>query len=161
MILEIKRYGDPILKKKAEEVKEITLEIKELILNMKEMVAKDKNAAGLAAPQIGASKRIFVVATPQGPEVFINPVVIESSKEQEILEEGCLSLPNIFIKVKRPKELKLIAKDENLQDIEVSAKGIMARVLQHETDHINGILFIDRINFLRKIFELLKYRFRR
>jgi len=148
--LAIKKYGDPILKRKAEGVKEITAELKELILNMIETVKKEKGV-GLAATQVGISKRIIIVDAEKAPMAFINPEILDKSKEQETEEEGCLSLPGLFLKIKRAKEIEVRAKDIDGKDIEFKAEGLLARVFQHEIDHLDGILFIDRVGFWQKL----------
>ncbi len=150
MILKIRKYGDPILGKKAEEVKETTPEIKELILNMMEMMQKE-HGVGLAAPQVGVAKRIIVVETGNGPDVFINPKIIKKSKEKIIMEEGCLSFPELYFKIKRAKEIKVQTENINGKELEIKAEGLLARIFQHEIDHLDGILFIDRISFWKKL----------
>jgi peptide deformylase len=153
---EIKKYPDSVLKKRAEEVKEITPEIKELIYKMKKIVEEDEITVGLAAPQIGISKRIIVVQTDKGPAAFINPEIIEKTKETETMEEGCLSLPGIFLDIKRWKGIKVKALDEKGEEVELQVTGFMARVFQQEIDHLNGILIIDRIPFWKKLWLWLK-----
>ena len=159
-ILEIKKYPDPILRKKCEEVAEITPEIKELALNMGESMIKDKGI-GLSAPQVGESKRIIIVhlieeRSPEEkekkvPQVFINPKIIKKSKETAIEEEGCLSFPDLFLKIKRAEEVEVETLNLNGEKIKIEAKGLPARILQHEIDHLDGILFIDRLNFFQKL----------
>ena len=149
-ILEIKKYPDPVLRKKCEEVKEITEEIKKLSRDMVDAMSKGKGI-GLAASQVGELKRIIAIQTRKGPEVFINPIVINKSKEIIIEEEGCLSFPGIFFKVKRAKEIELEAINLEGGKISLKAEDLMAIVFQHEIDHLNGILFIDRIPFWQRI----------
>jgi peptide deformylase len=148
MILEIKKYPDPILRKKCEEVKEITPEVKKLIEDMIETMEKNEGV-GLAAPQVGILKRIIVVETPEAPKGFINPQIFKKSKEKEIMEEGCLSFPGLFLKIKRAKEIEIEALDEN--GGKIKAEGILAKILQHEIDHLDGILFIDKISFWQRL----------
>jgi len=165
MILEIKKYPNPVLKKKCEEIAEITPEIKELALNMEESMIKDKGI-GLAAPQVGESKRIIIVhlieeRSPEEknkkvPQAFINPKIIKKSKETAIEEEGCLSFPGLFLEIKRAKEVEVETLNLNGDKIRIEAKGLPARILQHEIDHLDGILFIDRISFWQKIKNLAK-----
>lgn len=150
MTLKIRKYGDPILKKKAEEVKEITPETKELILNMVETMQKERGI-GLAAPQIGVAKRIIVVETGKGPNIFINPKIIDKGREKIVGEEGCLSLPGLYFKIKRSKEIKVRAENINGEELKIRAEGLLARIFQHETDHLDGILLIDRISFWQKL----------
>ena len=150
MILEIRKYGDPILNKKAEEVKEVTPEIKELIFNMKETMQKNQGI-GLAAPQVGILKRIIVIQTEQGLKEFINPKIIKKSKETEVGEEGCLSFPGLFLKIKRAKEVEVVVLGKEGKEIQIKVPGLPVRIFQHEIDHLDGILFIDRLNFWQKL----------
>ncbi len=140
---EIIKYPNPILRKKSEEIKEMTPEIKELALDMAETMIKEKGI-GLAAPQIGELKRIIVVQTKKGPEIFVNPKIIGKSQGKEITEEGCLSFPGLFLKIKRPKEIEMKAISFNGEKIQIKAQSLLARALEHEIDHLDGILFIDR-----------------
>ncbi len=148
MILKIVKYPDSVLRKKCKEVEEITPEVKKLIEDMAKTMGKN-NGVGLAAPQVGILKRIIVFETPDGPKGFINPKILKKQKETEIMEEGCLSFPGLFLKIKRAKEIEIEALDENGGKIKV--QGFLARVLQHEIDHLDGILFIDRIGFWQKL----------
>jgi len=157
MILEIKKYPDPILRKKAREVKEIREEERELIKNMIETMYAQRGV-GLAAPQVGVSKRIIVVDVGEGPRVFINPKIIKK-RGKELSEEGCLSVPGVFLKIKRWKEIEVEALDENGEKVKLKAQGLFARALQQEIDHLNGILILDRMSFFEKIKRLLKKMF--
>ena len=144
------------MRKKAEEIKEITPEIKELAEDMTEtMLKSERDAVGLAAPQVGVSIRMFVAQTRNGPGVFINPKILKKSG-RETAEEGCLSLPGIWLKVKRAKEIELEAIDINGKKIKTKAVGLFARILQHEIDHLNGVLIIDKASFWQKIRRTLK-----
>lgn len=161
-ILEIKKYPDQVLKKKAKEVKEITPETEKLIDDMVETFKKNQGL-GLAANQVGELKRIVVIGTEKGTEIFLNPKVIQKSREKDLTEEGCLSFPGLFLKIKRAKEIKIQAQNKKGEEIKTEAKGLMARVFQHEIDHLDGILFIDRLNFWQKLkikykFKFLKYK---
>lgn len=147
---EIIKYPNPILRKKSEEIKEITPEIKELALGMGKIMKKEKGI-GLAAPQVGESKRIIVVQTEKGLDFFVNPKIIEKSKEKEVREEGCLSFPGLFLKIKRQKSVDIEAFNLNGEKIQIKAEGLPARTLQHEIDHLDGILFIDRLNFWQRL----------
>ena len=160
MILPIKKYPDPVLRKKCQEVKELTEEIKKLGLDMLETMIVNQGV-GLAAPQVGELKRIIVVhpilkRTPEEiaartPQVFINPKIIKKSRETIIEEEGCLSFPNLFLKIRRAKEVEIEALNENGEKIHFKVEGLAARVFQHEIDHLDGILFIDRLSFWQKL----------
>jgi len=146
---EIKKYPDPILRKKTEEVKEITPEIKKLIEDMKETMING-DGAGLAAPQVGVLKRIIIVDAGKGPLAFINPKIIRKSKETQTIEEGCLSFPGFFLKIKRAREAEIEAENGKGEKTHFKANGIFATIFQHEVDHLDGILFIDRISFWQR-----------
>ncbi|MBL7942830.1 MAG: peptide deformylase [Flavobacteriales bacterium] len=162
MILPIVAYGDPVLKRKAEEIDRHYEGLKELIDNMFETMYRAKGV-GLAAPQVGKSIRLFIVdASPfaEGedgdPEckdfkrVFINPIVFDEEGEEWEFEEGCLSIPGIREEVSRKPSLKIEYYDENWELIEEELDGFPARIVQHEYDHIEGVLFLDRISALRR-----------
>ncbi len=155
MIIEIKNYPNPVLKRKSEEVKEITPEIKELASDMMETM-KSREGVGIAAPQVGLLKRLIVVQMEKGPEAFVNPEIIRKSKEQETMEEGCLCLPGLFLKIKRAKEAEIEALDINGNKIRMKIKGFPARIFQHEVDHLDGILIIDKVGFWQRL--RLKWR---
>jgi len=160
MTLEIKKYPDPILRKKCAPVKEITSEIKELGLNMVETMAT-KEGVGLAGPQVGELRRIIAISFEGEPQVFINPQILSESKETEIIEEGCLSFPDLYLKIKRAKEVEVKADDMDGKTIRIRAKGLLARTFQHEIDHLEGILFIDYLRGWRRLWELLKFYIKR
>lgn len=148
-ILKIIQEGDPVLRKKAETVKEPkSLEVQKLIENM---VATMKSAKGLglAAPQVGISLRIFTVEVEDKVSIFVNPEVKDFSKESGPFEEGCLSVQKTWGPVVRPKKLTIKAFDGNGKPIKIRAKGLLARVIGHEMDHLNGMLFIDKAEKLR------------
>lgn len=144
-IRNIREYGDEILTKKSKTIEEIDEKIQILIDDMIETLHK-YNGYGLAAPQIGILKRLIVIDLYDGHDVLvlINPVIIKTKGEQ-IVEEGCLSFPNQFAKVKRPMEVTVEALDRNGNKIKVIGKELLAQALSHEIDHLNGELFIDKI----------------
>lgn len=148
--LEIKKYPDPILRKKCKEVKEVTEEIKKLSQEMIEVMIKGQGI-GLAAPQVGELKRIIAIQAEKSSVVFINPQVLKKSREHEFLEEGCLSFPGLWLKIKRPKKIEVEALTVDGKKIKIKAQGIFAQILQHEIDHLDGILFIDRISFWHRL----------
>lgn len=161
MILPIVAYGDIVLKKVAPPIQENSEQLQELIHNMWQTMYNARGV-GLAAPQIGQSLRLFLVDTQQIEEqedegikqVFINAVIEEYNDEEDILEEGCLSIPDIHGDVQRPMKIKINYLDENFQEHTTIFEGFNARVIQHEYDHIEGVLFTDKINPLKK--RLLK-----
>ncbi len=140
---------NPILRQKSKEVEHFTKEVYDLIEQMKQIVIKE-NALGLAAVQIGIPKRIIVCRVNDEFKVFINPEIKAFSKQKDCLEEGCLSLPNIYGEVERPKTITLLAKNEEGKKIKLKVFGLLSRIIQHEIDHLNGILFIDKAKKIRK-----------
>lgn len=128
-----------------------TPELKELIEKMKQAAAQDKDGVALAAPQIGVNKRIFVIVPSRGyspdakwrPEVFINPVITKVSNKQELKHEGCLSVRGIYGDTWRHTNLTVEAYDENGFKFNYGAGGLTAHIIQHEIDHLDGVLFID------------------
>ncbi len=131
------------LRKKSLPIKEIDNDIKKLANNMLNVI-QENNGIGLSACQIGRNIRLFVIPKNMGKYwAFINPEIIKKSKKIESTEEGCLSLPNIFIPIKRSKSLKVEAFDENGKKFKLKVKGLLARIIQHETDHLNGVLITD------------------
>jgi len=153
MVFKIKKYNDPVLRKKSQEVEVIDDKIRQIIDDLKETMKK-YSGVGLAAPQAGISKRIIVINLEhikQGVFELVNPVIINKSKEKHIDEEGCLCFPDVFLKIKRPKEVEAKAKDRDNKEISIKAKGLLARVLQHEIDHLDGILFFDRLPLWQRI----------
>jgi len=155
MTLSIKKYPDPFLRKRTEKVKEIGDEEKELIRNMLQTMYANKGV-GLAANQVGVLKRIIVVDVGKGPQVFINPEILERKGGKEISEEGCLSVPGVFLKIKRWKEIKVKAQDERGKEFEVPAAGLLSYCLQQEIDHLNGISILDRQSFWQKLWRKTK-----
>lgn len=155
MLLELAYYGDPILRKKGEPVEEITEELRHLVKNMVDTLI-EHNGIGLAAPQIQRSIQLFITAVPiEHPNgdwepgtlrVFINPKIITVSDEKKIRSEGCLSIPTVNGDVIRPKKVKVRATDLYGKEFEEEFKGLEARCIMHENDHINGVLFLDRMD---------------
>jgi peptide deformylase len=155
MALETIRYPNQILKKKAEPISQIGPAVFELIRQMKETMAQEQEGVkgvGLAAPQVGISQRVIVVMMgKENPKGFINPKIMSKSREKEKGREGCLSLPGLWLEIKRSKWAEVQAIDENGQEISFRAEGFPARVLQHEIDHLNGVLFFERLGLLEKL----------
>jgi peptide deformylase len=155
-LLPIRIIGDKILRQKAAEVAELTDEIRKFIKNLiHTMYIED--GIGLAAPQVGRSLRIFVVdpywykeGYDKNPRVMINPRFLEFSGE-ETEEEGCLSLPEIYGPVSRAEKVVIEGLNENFEKIQVEAEDLFARSLQHENDHLDGILFIDKVPTFKRM----------
>lgn len=149
--------GDPVLRRETELVNTFGEETKKVVDNMVKTMHRE-DGIGLAAPQVGISKKILVVDISPfeegaGPRAFINPEIVESWGEA-VVEEGCLSIPDVREDVSRPEGIKIVFVDENGSKHEESHDGWMARVLQHEIDHLNGVLFIDLISPIKR--QLLK-----
>lgn len=157
MILPIMAYGQPVLKRVGAEIDEKYERLDELISNMWETMYNAKGI-GLAAPQIGRSIRLFLVDTVQLKDfqeegikkVFINATIIEETGEDWGYEEGCLSIPKLNGEVERPEEVTIRYQDEQFQVHEETFKGMNARVIQHEYDHIDGILFTELLKPLKR-----------
>lgn len=144
-IRNIVKNGDEILRKRAREVDVIDEKIQTLIDDMIETM-HEANGVGLAAQQVGILKRIVVIDTYDGsePVVLINPVILKTKGEREV-EEGCLSFPNQYGKVVRPKEVEVEALNREGKKIRIKAKELLAQAICHETDHLNGNLFVDLV----------------
>lgn len=136
---------DEILRKKSKKVEKVDDKIRELVDDMIETMHQ-KDGVGLAAPQIGILKRVVVIDLydDKGPYVLINPEIIKEKGEQEV-DEGCLSFPDKFGKVKRPAEVVVKALDRDGKEYKLKGKGLLAQAISHELDHLEGILFIDKI----------------
>lgn len=148
-ILEIKKYPNSILLKKSKPVEEITPEEVLLFNNMLNTMHKC-NGVGLAAPQVGISKKLFVADIGEKIIKLANPAIVET-KGMDTMAEGCLSVPEINIDVKRPSEIVVVGLDEKGKVVEIKAKGLLARVIQHEIDHLNGKLIIDYAGIWKKM----------
>lgn len=167
MILPIVAYGHPVLKKKAEDITKDYPELQKLIDDMWETMYQ-ANGVGLAAPQVNKSIRLFVIdASPYAedhPEtsdfkkVFINAYIEEETGEESEMSESCLSLPGMSEEVARKPKLTISYVDENFTPYKERYEGLLARIIQHEYDHIDGILYVDRLSGLRKM--LLKGKLR-
>jgi len=155
--LEIKKYPDSVLRKKALEIKEVT--DKEVRL-FEEMLFTMRHFAGigLAAPQIGITKSLIVVDIGEGAIRLANPVIMKTKGLGAKWEEGCLSIPGIGVSIARPEEIIVSGLNELGEVIELEAQGLLARVLQHEIDHLRGKLIIDYLGLLEKMM-LLKPKF--
>lgn len=152
MIREVRMMGDPVLREVAAPVAELTPELRTLVADMFDtMYAQD--GVGLAAPQVGVGQRIIVV-DPREPETrpfaLVNPHIVSFSEELDRAEEGCLSIPGLKEIVERPAAVEVAGLDRDGQAVRMAASGLLARILQHEIDHLDGILFIDRVSPLKR-----------
>jgi len=143
-LLRIRRFGDPVLRQTAREVEEVTDLHRRLISDMIDTM-RDAPGVGLAGPQVGVLERIFVWEVDEEHGAVINPVIVEATEEQVLGEEGCLSLPGLAYDVSRHANVTVEGLDGDGNPIRIEAPEFMSRVFQHEIDHLDGVLFIDRI----------------
>ena len=151
----VRYYGDPVLKTRAKEITEFDASLAALAADMHETM-KAYNGVGLAANQIGVLQRILVVDVPmpdapRAVYTLVNPV-IDFRQGQEKAEEGCLSIPGVWDDVVRAERIRVRAVDETGKPIEIDAEGYLARAIQHEVDHLDGVLFTDRLSLLKRQF---------
>lgn len=158
MIYPIVAYGHPVLKTRGKDIEKGEMDVKTLVDDMFETMY-NANGVGLAAPQIGKSLRLFVIDTdpiddeedqPKVKKAFINPQILDEDGEEWAFEEGCLSIPNIREDVNRKPNIRIKYFDENWEEHEEEYDGFVARVIQHEYDHIEGILFTDHVSAFKK-----------
>jgi peptide deformylase len=158
--LPIELLGADVLRQKAEAVPTPGPELDRLVADMFETMY-DAHGIGLAAPQIGRSERLIVVDVKDDdstPMALLNPVVVEFGGGKDRVEEGCLSIPGVAATVERPAACVVEAMDAKGQPVRIEAEGMLARCLQHEIDHLDGVLFIDRISPIKRKMLLAKYR---
>jgi peptide deformylase len=162
--LELHYLGDRVLRQPAKRVTKIDDEVRLLARQMLQTMYSE-DGIGLAAPQVGVNKQIIVIdCEPDKPEapplVLINPVIAKSSPETCVIQEGCLSVPQVYLDVTRPEVIEVSFKDDQGRPQKLTAKGLLARVIQHEIDHLNGVMFVDRVeNTLARNQELVKHGF--
>lgn len=152
-ILPIIHHPNPILRQRAKEVDLKVLTEKNFQDLAQDMIATmwQSDGVGLAAPQIGQSLRLIIVASGKQAVSLINPVIMYKSFRKEIMEEGCLSVPGLFGPVKRPKTIRYRAYTVDGKKVSFKAEGLTARIIQHELDHLNGVLFIDRAKWIASV----------
>lgn len=145
MLLEIKENPAPVLREKTAKIKDpMAPEIQEIILSMVETMRK-ANGVGLAATQVGKSLRLCVIEVDGILYVLINPKITAKSRKKIVTEEGCLSFPGIFLPISRAEEVQVRYLDQDGKPQKIKGAGLLARALQHEIDHLDGVLFIDRL----------------
>lgn len=140
---EIEKIGNPVLREKAKYVSPSDSSLKQIISEMKETM-KDVKGLGLASNQVGILKRVFTYDIGEGSEVMINPRIVWESEEKNEDIEGCLSVPGVEVTVRRPSKIKVEGLGTDGKKKTIEAEGLLARVMQHEIDHLNGMLIIDR-----------------
>jgi peptide deformylase len=157
MTYEIRTYGDPVLKTQAAKVTDIDGKLVRLVDDMFDTLYHSDSGIGLAAPQIGVQKQIFVWDMDDEPMVILNPEIVESRGEW-VYEEGCLSIPGIYVEMVRPKEVLMRGVGIDGNTIEIEADELAARLFQHELDHLNGVLMFDRLPADQRKEALTEYR---
>lgn len=144
-LAQVRKFGDPVLKTRARPVERFDQTLREEVVRMGELM-DDALGIGLAATQVGVLHRLFVYRVQSGAPLaaLANPVIEWASKDEEVAEEGCLSLPAVHVDVERPVHVRVRAQDEFGEPIMIEASGLEARVIQHELDHLDGVLILDR-----------------
>jgi peptide deformylase len=157
MVMEVLKLGNETLRQKALPVEKIDSYWAKTSADMITVMHEGKGI-GLAGPQVGILRRLFVIHIEKDkPRVFINPTIIETSEEIVKYEEGCLSVPNLYADVQRPARVKVQAWNERGRPFTIEADGLLARVIQHENDHLEGILFIDKLTEAKRNRLIAKY----
>jgi peptide deformylase len=157
---ELRFMGDPVLREKAAPVAELSDEVRQLIADMFDTMYAEEGV-GLAAPQVGESQRVIVVDPREDdvqPFALVNPEILEFSEDVERGEEGCLSIPGLREIVERSWAVRVRGLDQHGQPVEFEAEGFLARILQHEVDHLDGILFLDRVSALKRKLLLARWQ---
>lgn len=143
MVLEVRKFGDPVLKSRATMVKEFDEALARLAEDMLQTM-RDYEGVGLAANQVGRLKRLLVAATEDDEFAIVNPVIESRSEESEFFAEGCLSIPGIQVDVERPTAVTISGQDLEGGPMQLELEGLLARIFQHEIDHLDGVLILDR-----------------
>jgi peptide deformylase len=154
---EIRTFGDPVLKTPAAAITNIDGKVARLVDDMFDTLYTSDNGIGLAAPQIGVQKQIFVWEIDDEARVIINPQIVESSGEW-LYDEGCLSIPGLYVEILRPNAVLMRGLDLDGNEIEIEANELMGRLFQHELDHLQGVLMFDRMNPDQRKEALAEYR---
>lgn len=153
-VLTIRTLPDPVLRQKAKRVKVIDGSIKKLVADMLETMHASPGRVGLAAPQVGVSLRVAVIGIPEEADIIlVNPEVVKT-KGERLLQEGCLSIPGYVGEIKRAESVTVKGKDLNGKEIRIRAKDLLAEALEHEIDHLNGVLYIDHMEDPSKIAKI-------
>jgi peptide deformylase len=155
-VLQIRTLPDPMLRQKAKRVTKIDDSIQKLIDDMIDTLRADPNRAGLAAPQVGVLLRVAVIEVPEHELItLINPEIVKREGER-IVQEGCLSIPGYVGEIKRAVTVKAKAQNRHGKEFRLKAQGLLAQALEQETEHLDGILYIDHLESPEKLFEIIK-----
>jgi peptide deformylase len=141
----IRQFGDPVLKQRAAEVTDIDGKVARMVDDMLATLYESDSGIGLAAPQVGVQKRLFVYDIDDEPAVLINPRILESDGEW-VYNEGCLSIPGMHFEIVRPKEIHLVGLDLDGNEVSIEADELLSRLFQHELDHLDGKLMLDHLD---------------
>ncbi|MDO8568595.1 MAG: peptide deformylase [Dehalococcoidales bacterium] len=153
-VLPIRTFPDPVLKKKSRKVSTLDGSVKKLIADLLETVHAAPGRAGLAAPQVGVSLRVAVISVPEGKDtVLVNPVLVRRSGER-LIDEGCLSVPGYYGYVKRAESVTVKGLNARGKEVRIKADGLLAQALEHEIDHLNGILYLDHLEGMDKLHKV-------
>jgi peptide deformylase len=153
-VLSIRNFPDPTLKQKAKRVRVIDGSVKKLISDMIETMHSVPERVGLAAPQVGVSLRVIVIGLPETEDIaIVNPKIVRRRGER-LINEGCLSVPGYFGQVKRAESVTVKGRDQNGKEIRIKAEGLLAQALEHEIDHINGVLYLDHLESTDKLYKI-------
>jgi peptide deformylase len=159
-VLKIETLGSEVLRRRAEEIPEIDDALRKLVRDMFETMY-DAEGIGLAGPQVGVDRRVIVVDVREEgttPLALINPRIVESAADTDKADEGCLSIPGVSGVVERPTRVVVEALTESGEPVRIEAEGLLGRCLQHEVDHLDGVLFVDRLSPLKRNMVLKRYR---
>lgn len=156
MALDLRYYGDPVLKQKTPDIADVDAKLVGLANSMLETMYTVPGV-GLAAPQIGVQKRFFVYDVGDGPGTLVNPVIEESDGEW-VYDEGCLSIPGLYVEIARPKRLLVRGYDIDGNEVRFEADELLARLVQHELDHLDGVLMFERMTPEQRKDALREYR---
>jgi len=153
-VLSIRNFPDPTLKQKAKRVRTIDSSVKKLISDMIETMHSEPGRVGLAAPQVGISLRVIVIGLPEAEDIaIVNPEIVRRRGER-LINEGCLSVPGYFGQVQRAESVTVKGRDQSGKEIRIKAEGLLAQALEHEIDHINGVLYLDHLESMDKLYKI-------
>ena len=156
MSYEIRMYGDPVLRQIASAIADIDGRVVRMVQDMIPAMY-EAEGLGLAAPQVGIQKRLFVYDVGEGPQTLVNPEILESDGEWSF-EEGCLSVPGLSFEIVRPKEIHIVGRDLEGNEVSIEADELLSRLFQHELDHLDGVLLLDHLDKKQRKAALKEWR---